>query len=120
MNCCVFLVNNVGWNKEVKGKSQEWKVHITQWLKVTEIPVLVVGYENLINNTYTELKRMLDFLGYPYSKDDVLCAIKSPNENFHRKHTKDSHVFSPELKQIIISNIKQVNANLLKHNISLL
>ena len=68
--------------------SQDWKVHITQWLNVTQIPVLVVGFENLKNDTYTELKRMLDFLGYPYSEDNVLCAIKSPTETFHRKHKK--------------------------------
>ena len=119
-NYCVFLVNNPAWNKEVKKRSQDWKVHITQWLNVTQIPVLVVGFENLKNDTYTELKRMLDFLGYPYSEDNVLCAIKSPTETFHRKHKKDLNVFSPELQKIIVNDIKQVNAKLLKHNISLL
>ena len=116
----VFVENNPAWDRKVKQKFQQWKVHITQWLKVAKIPVLVVGFENLKNDTYTELKRMLDFLGYPYSKENILCAIKSHSESFHRKHTKDSHAFSPELRQSIVNDMKLVNANLLKHNISLL
>ena len=51
-----------------------------------EYPVLIVGYENLMKNTYTELKKMLDFIGYPYSEDDILCTVKSSGENFHRNH----------------------------------
>ena len=120
IDCCVFVVNNSAWYREVRRRSLEWKAHVTQWLKVTKVPILVVGFENLKNDTYTELKRMLDFLGYPYSEDNVLCAIKSHSESFHRKHTKDLDVFSPELQKIIVSNIKQINANLRKHNISLL
>ena len=115
----VFVVNNLAWNRLIKQRFQQWKAHITQWLKVTKVPVLVVGFENLKNDTYTELKRMLDFLGYPYSEDNVLCTIKSPSENFHRKHTKDSHAFSPALRQSMIDNMQEINANLLKHNISL-
>ena len=114
----VFVVNNPAWDREVKQKFQGWKTHITQWLKVTAIPVLVVGFENLKNDTYTELKRMLDFLGHPYSEDSVVCAIKSPSESFHRNHTKDSNAFSPGLWQSIVNDTKQINANLLKHNIS--
>lgn len=89
------------------------------WLSVAQFPVLVVGYENLKNNTYAELKRMLDFVEYPYSEDNVLCAVKS-SEAFHRKHKKDLHVYSPELQQMVINYIKTVNEMLLKHNISLL
>ena len=81
--------------------------------------MLVVGYDNLMNDTYTELKRMLDFVEYPYSEDNVLCAVKS-SENFHRKHMKDLQVYSTELQQTVVSVIRQVYQNLLKYNISLL
>ena len=116
----VFVVNNSAWNRLVKQKFQGWKAHVTQWVMVTKTPVLIVGFENLKNDTYTELKRMLDFLGYPYSEDSILCAFKSSSENFHRKHAKDSHTFSPELQQSMINDMQEINANLLKHNISLL
>ena len=91
-----------------------------QWLRYNAIPVHIVGYENLKKNTYTELKKMLDFLGYPYSEDDILCAVKGSGENFHRNHTrKNLHPFSPALQQFVLNEIKQVDAGLLKHGISL-
>ena len=40
-------------------KSYRWENHVKHWLGVTEVPVLIVGYENLVKDTYTELKRIL-------------------------------------------------------------
>ena len=121
LNCFVFLVNNPAWNVWVKKKSGEWKEQVMQWLKYREIPVLIVGYENLMKDTYTELKRMLDFIGYPYSEDDVKCAVESPSESFHRSHTK-KHIqpYSPDLQNYVLNKIQEINADLLKHNISIL
>ena len=73
-----------------------------------------------MNDTYTELKRMLDFIGYPYSKGDISCAVQNAGETFHRSHTKkDIHPYSPELQKLILKKIKGLNPGLLKHNISL-
>ena len=86
-----------------------------------EFPVLIVGYENLMKDTYTELKRMLDFIGYPYTEDDVLCSVKSSGEAFHRNHTKQhfTNPYSPELQEFVLDQIKTIDASLLEHNISL-
>ena len=101
-------------------KSDRWENHVKHWLDVTEVPVLIVGYENLVKDTYTELKRMLDFIAYPYSEDDVLCSIKSSGETFHRNHKKSSiNPYSPELQKYVLNRIKHVDASLLEHNISL-
>ena len=110
----VLIENNSEWEAEVKRRSRIWKTHIKEWLNVKEFPLLIVVYENLENNTYTELKRMLDFLEYPYSEDDISCAVKTRSENFHRWHTKDIHPYSPELQQIILGEIKEVDADLKK------
>ena len=91
-----------------------------QWLSYKQFPVLIVGYENLRRDTYTELKRMLDFIGYPYSEEDVLCTVRNSGEAFHRNHTrKDLQPFSSELQNFVLEAIKQVDDDLLKHNISL-
>ena len=79
----------------------------------------IVGYENLKKNTYTELKKILDFLEYPYTEDDILCAVRSPNEAFHRNHTKGLHPFSSSVQKFVLNEIRQVNTTLLKHNISI-
>ena len=118
-NHSVFIANNPLWKAHVKEQSHAWKSHVMDWLNYREIPTLIVGYENLKKDTYTELKRMLDFIGYPYSEDDVLCTVKNSGEAFHRKHTKDLHPYSSELQKIVLNEIKEVDAVLLKHNISL-
>ena len=70
-----------------------------------------------MSNTYAELKRMLDFIGYPYSENDILCTVKSSGEGFHRKHTKKHYnPFSPKLQEFVLDKIKEIDASLLKHN----
>ena len=63
---------------------------------------------------------MLDFIGYPYSENDVLCTVKNSGKSFHRNHTKQ-HVnpYSSELQEFVLNEIKDIDASLLKHNISL-
>ena len=100
--------------------SKKWKKKVTFWLNVKEYPVLFVGYENLKNNTYTELKRMLDFIGHPYSDDDILCAVKRAGEGFHRNHTNEHfNPYSPKLQDFVLNEIKELDASLQKHNIFL-
>ena len=103
----------------MKQEAHNWRTAVTQWLNYNEFPVLIVGYENLKKDTYTELKKILDFIGHPYTEDDLVCAVKNSGDSFHRKHTrKDLHPFSAELQKAVLDEIKQVDAGLLKHNIS--
>ena len=122
-NVCInyqpFIANNSAWDAKVKRASNKWKRIVTQWLNVNEFSVLIVGYENLMKDTYNELKRILDFIGYPYSEDDVLCAVKN-SDFFHRHHIKKHlNPYSPELQEFVLNEIKDVHGSLLKHNISL-
>ena len=90
-----------------------------KWLSFSQVPVLIVGYENMKKDSYTEIKKMLDFIGYPYTENDVLCAVKSSGEAFHRNHTrKHGHPYSQELQNYVLNAIKEVDTRLLKHHIS--
>ena len=117
----VILANNTGWGNSVKKISTKWKRLVSGWVSTKRYPVLVVGYENLVKNTHAELRKMLDFIGYPYSEDDILCTVKSSGEGFHRSHAKKQYnPFSPEVQDFVLNNvIKDIDALLLKHNISL-
>ena len=98
---------------------RKWKVHVLKWLTYTQAPVLIVGYENIKKDAHTELKKMLDFVEYPYSESDISCAVKSSGEAFHRNHTKKhGHPYSQELQNYVLHIIKEVDSRLLKHNIS--
>ena len=115
-----LLVNDSAWESWVKEKSDKWKKQVKQWLLYREVPVLIVGYDNLMNDTYSELKKMLDFIGYPYTEDDIKCAVKSPAEDFHRNHTKKHpNLYPPDLQNYVLNRIKEIDADLRKHNISI-
>jgi len=83
---------------------------------VTKIPVLMIGYENLVKNTSTELRKMLDFLKHPYTEDDIQCAVSNA-ELFHRSHTKTVNPYNPEVEKFVLNEIKKIDGRLQKHNI---
>ena len=115
-----LIANDSGWEPKVKRASSKWKRIVRQWLSVKDFPVLIVGYENLMNNTYAELKRMLNFIGHPYTEDSVMCTVKNSGEVFHRKHTKkQENPYSPELQEFVLNQIKEIDTSLQEHNISL-
>ena len=115
-----LLVNDTAWESWVKEKSEKWKKQVKQWLQYKEDPVLIAGYDNLMKNTYSELKKMLDFIGYPYTEDDIKCAVKSAAEDFHRNHTKKHpNLYPPDLQNYVLNRIKEIDADLRKHNISI-
>ena len=62
---------------------------------------------------------MLDFIGYPYSESDVLCAVNSSGI-FHRSHKKKNpNPYTQQIEKIVLNQIKAVDAQLKIHNISL-
>lgn len=56
------------WSSRVTFHLQEWTKLYTDWLTNYQGPILVVFYENLINDTRNELKRILNFLNVTVSE----------------------------------------------------
>ena len=81
-----FITTGKAWNTRVRQSSSAWRVHLEKYLRTTKTPTLVVKYENLLTDLHTELKRMMEFLKFPYTEDDLQCTINSTIEGFHRKH----------------------------------
>lgn len=51
------------WREFVKEEVEYWKEFYARWLKVNDIPALLVRYEDLIQNRPAALRRLVDFLG---------------------------------------------------------
>ena len=64
-----------------------------------KVPTLVLKYGRLSTDLYTELKRMVDFLGFSYTGSDLQCTISSNSETFHQKHDDN---LDPLLKLVAI------------------
>ena len=115
--CCVFLCINFlyfllfvddRWDELVVKLSNRWRDHVQRFLTSTETSTLVVKYENLLSDLHTELERMMKFLEFPYTEDDLQCTIKSAVEGFHRKHNKNVP-YTPEQRKLVSAQIKLAN-----------
>jgi len=119
----VTLGNNKDWRKFINNSAGKWKKHINRWLNSrlsNTYTILVVKFENLLTNLRAELKRMMDFLGYPYTEEELDCTINSGTNSFRRNHDnyKDvDHYIQTDI-DLVYDEIKQVDKVLKKYNIS--
>ena len=118
------LVDYEEWRMYVNRAAFSWGSHIHQWLG-TRLPhgstLLVVKFENLLTNLRTELIRILKYLEYPYTEEDLDCTIKSNNNMsvFHRNHTNSFEHYTQNEVDIIYGQIKLTEIILRNYNITI-
>jgi len=110
--------NNTQWSKAVLASAKSWGNHIRRWLGAQKVPTVVIQYEKLSTDLYTELKKMLDFLDVSYTKSDIQCAINSTSEAFHRKHSTNFDPYTVAQRKVILHEIQAVSEILLKYNVT--
>ena len=102
------------WSLAVK-----WKMMIyNNLLSHRHQPVLAVMYEDLKTNTVAEVLRMLNFLQFPYLREEVEQRLQGGFTNFYRNHTDSFDHFTSEQKLFvngIISDVAQKLQNI-KHS----
>jgi len=80
----------------------------------------VVKYENLLTDLHSELKRMMEFLEFPFTEDDLQCTINSTFEGFHRKHNNKKVInpYTPQQRKVVSAQVELANEILRHYNIS--
>jgi len=116
----IIVGDNTEWKRKVNELAPKWQKYVNYCLQRTDIPVLVVSYEQLKQDLYGELKRMLDFTEYPYTEDDLQCTIDNFNGQFHRNHTRHFDPYTAHQKVIMYQQLALVSGLLKKHNIAYL
>lgn len=53
-----------------------WSDHVKSWTEQTEIPVHVMRYEDMINDTFHYFQRAVDFMGWKKSEKQIRHAIQ--------------------------------------------
>ncbi len=53
-----------------------WSNHVTSWTDNPPFPVLVLRYEDLLESPVNNFARALHFLGWPFSRDRLVRAIR--------------------------------------------
>ena len=77
---------------------------------------LVVKYENIKSHTMDEVERMLNFLGVPFSREDLKRRMSEGFETFHRAHPKEFEHFTSEQEHCVRKQVETVIALLKEKN----
>ena len=62
--------------RQVWQRLQDWSSNVESWTSVTEFPVLVVRYEEMLENTFVTFRKAAEFLNYPTDEKRIRKAIE--------------------------------------------
>ena len=67
---------------------------------------------------FQEVKRVLKFLQFPYSEEEVGSAVQSGFSSYYRNHTDSFQHFTGEQRMVVNTAISQITTRLRAHNFS--
>ncbi len=77
---------NLAWCKrtnrqdlQLRQKLSDWSAHTASWLDQTDIPVHLVRYEDLRQDTHGTLRTAMEFAGFPATEDALKRAVVFSN-----------------------------------------
>ena len=103
----------------------------------TPCPVLVVYYEQLKTNHllqvytymyccrylytqlychYQQVRKVLDFLRFPFSEKELTSAVKAGFSSYYRNHTDSFQHFTGQQKTVVNTAVSEITTRLRAHN----
>lgn len=74
-----FCAKNDKLQNQLRQWIGNWSDHIKSWTEQTLIPVHVMRYEDMINNTFAKFKEAVNFIGIEKSDLEIKAAIEKSN-----------------------------------------
>ncbi|XP_034284775.1 sialate:O-sulfotransferase 2-like isoform X2 [Pantherophis guttatus] len=107
------------WPEFVKNYAPWWVTHTLDWLKFGK-KVLVVHFEDLKQDLFVQLKRMVSLLDIAVHEDRLLCVEGQKDGNFKRSGLRklEYDPYTPEMKKMINGYIKTVDMALKLRNLT--
>jgi len=115
-----------GLNNQLQQTLGSWSQHVASWTEQKEIPVLVMRYEDMLDDTYNVFKKALDFINLDFDERKFVKAIENSSfkllseleekEGFKEKPIKTDKFFktgkSGKWKDVLNKNqIKLIEKN---------
>ena len=102
------MINVKGFEKFALSHIKLWREIIEHWIKLGE--VLVVHFEDVVDDKVYEVERVLGFLHTALDKRRIEC-MKYASLDFYRRRSKmmKQNLFSEQLSSIFKKNIDIVN-----------
>ncbi|XP_026996476.1 WSC domain-containing protein 2 isoform X2 [Tachysurus fulvidraco] len=107
------------WPEFVKNYAPWWASHTLDWLQYGK-NVHLVHFEELKQDLFSQLKRMVVFLGLKVSEDRLLCVVAQKDGNFKRSGLRklEYDPYTPEMRQKIDDLVRSVDLALKLRNLS--
>jgi len=64
-----------GANKQLKQNLFSWSNHVRSWTEQKNIPVIVIRYEDMLENTFEIFSKAIKFLNIDYNKNKIIETI---------------------------------------------
>ncbi len=84
---------------------------------VRKHPIVVVKYEDLKQNIVGEVKRMLDFLAFPYKERELRQRVEAGFGDFHRPPRRVDKPFPPALWNVVYSTVRNISQEAKNHRL---
>ena len=81
------------------------------------MPILVVQYESMVENTERELTRILEFLNFPVNDSSIKCAVENGSGIFKRAQHLHFNPYSIENREAMNRYISQAAPILAQYGI---
>lgn len=99
----------------------DWSHHVISWTRSSGLPIHIVRFEDLVNNTFQEFINCLDFIGLDYDPSDVNRAIshssflslqqQEKSHGFREKESKAKSFFRKGIVNDWKSNLTQADVD---------
>ncbi|EHH27379.1 hypothetical protein EGK_17563 [Macaca mulatta] len=107
------------WPEFVRNYAPWWATHTLDWLKFGK-KVLVVHFEDLKQDLFIQLGRMVNLLGVAVREDRLLCVESQKDGNFKRSGLRklEYDPYTADMQKTISAYIKMVDAALKGRNLT--
>lgn len=102
--CLSVTGTNEEWDAYIHEKLNRWPqqtVNLLVEAKVAGRPVYILKFENLKADTVKEMKKVMDFLGFSYTENEVSERLSAGFSKFYRNHTATFSHFTADQEQYI-------------------
>jgi hypothetical protein len=69
--------NNLNRDSQLRQFMKSWSGHVESWESVTDFPVLMMRYEDMLHNTQETFSKAVAFMGLSYDEAAIAAAIKA-------------------------------------------
>lgn len=107
------------WPEFVRNYAPWWATHTLDWLKFGK-SVLVVHFEDLKQDLFTQLGRMVSLLGVAVREDRLLCVESQKDGNFKRSGLRklEYDPYTADMRRSIAAYIRMVDTALRSRNLT--